>query len=84
MKDLINSKKFKIVVLDVVTTALAFVGGNYLGLDEDQIEKLVAAIQVIFGLWIGGHAVTDAAHQLANRTSTSISAPPSDAPPSDG
>ena len=52
-----KSRKFWLLILDIVISCVLFFGGRYLGPEEYDIAKfLVAAIQPVFLMLIGAYA----------------------------
>ena len=51
-----KSRKFWLLIIDIVVSSVMFFGGRYLGPEEYEIAKfLVAAIQPVFIMLIGAY-----------------------------
>jgi len=55
MKDFFRSKKVKALILGTVTILLV----NLLGMPEEQAAKITEAIQILFGIFVGGQSIAD-------------------------
>ncbi len=59
-KSLLHSRKFWLLILDVVITLTLYFGGKYLGSSAfEDLKTVIVSLQVVFAAIIGAIAVED-------------------------